>query len=462
MIRTTGKAAVAVVGGGFSGLLTALHLLSADDGLTVRLVERSARFGRGRAYATASPDHLLNVRASNMSAFVDQPDQFLRWLADRGEGRDGFVSRGLYGDYLQELLRQALRAPGRAGRLLLEADEVCAVRRAGASFRLELALGRHFEADAVVLATGLSAPSAPVAVGPEARRAPGYVADPWTCDLRRTPAGEVLLLGAGLTMVDVALEIAGDGRRLTALSRRGLLSRTHAVSAPVAPPGGLPASPAQALRRIRAHARACGWREAMDSIRGQTPAIWRAWSGAERRRFLRHLRPWWDVHRHRMAPAVGARIAALQAQGALSVRAGELLALRPVPGGFEAEIRPRGTAGVIHRRYAAVVNCTGLSGDLARDGSGLFAELLADGLAARDPLGLGLAVNEAFQLLRPDGRPTARLYAVGPLTRAAVWESVAIPDLRVQTSAVARRVAADLGAPPVVQGAGLGAAAGGA
>jgi uncharacterized NAD(P)/FAD-binding protein YdhS len=437
-------AVVAVIGGGFSGLLTALHLLRIDSGVTVRLVERAPRFGRGRAYATASPDHLLNVRASNMSAFADQPDHFQAWLAQRGERRDAFVSRRLYGDYLQELLRQSVRAPGQAGRLLLEADEAKALRPAGGGFHVELALGRSFEADAVVLATGLSQPAAPGAVGAEARRAPGYVADPWNCELSRLPKGEVLVLGTGLTMVDAVLGLATEGRRVTALSRRGLQARAHAPTVAVAPPKGLPASLAQTLHVMRAYARAVGWREAVDSVRGVAPAIWRAWSLTERRRFLRHLRPWWDVHRHRMAPTVGARITALQAAGDLTVLGGELIALRPAPGGFEAEIRPRNARTAVTSVYAAVVNCTGLSGDLASDRSGLFADLAAQGLAVRDPLGLGLDVDESFRLRDAGGQPTPGLYAVGPLTRAAFWEAVAIPDLRNQTAALARTVAHEL------------------
>ena len=113
---------VAIVGGGFSGLLSAIHLLRADPGLTVRLIERAPRFARGRAYSTRDPGHLLNVRASNMSAFPDQPRHFVDWLGVGPIAGDWFVERRRYGDYLQEVLRQAVRAPGQAGRLLLEQD----------------------------------------------------------------------------------------------------------------------------------------------------------------------------------------------------------------------------------------------------------------------------------------------------------------------------------------------------
>src|SRR5690606_1375848 len=117
---------VAVVGAGFSGLLTALHLLTARDGPTVRLFERRGVFGRGLAYGTDNAEHLLNVRAANMSAFPDRPDHFTEWLAthDGWRSQGGFVTRGAYGDYLQDMLREAMFGGAGGSRLLLEADGI--------------------------------------------------------------------------------------------------------------------------------------------------------------------------------------------------------------------------------------------------------------------------------------------------------------------------------------------------
>jgi uncharacterized NAD(P)/FAD-binding protein YdhS len=436
---------VAIIGGGFSGLLSAIHLLRAAPQLTVRLVERAPRFGRGRAYTTSDPGHLLNVRAANMSAFPDQPQHFVDWLRAGPGGGDWFVGRRQYGDYLQDLLREAVGRPGQAGRLLLEQDEAIQVRRTGERFRVELALGRAFTADVVVLAIGLM-PSQPLAgVAADVLQAPGYVADPWRTDLDQLPLGATLLLGSGLTMIDVALSLGAPGRRLTAISRRGLTPRLHASASIAAPPEGLPASPAESLRILRRHAREVGWRSAVDSVRPLTPQIWRDWPLEERRRFLRHLRPWWDAHRHRMAPAVGARVAALQEDNLLEVRAGRLERLQLAGGGFEAVIRRRGAQHPERFRYAAVVDCTGLCGDPAGDTSGLLASLETQGLIARDPLDLGLAVDPDLRLQDAEGATVRGLYAVGPLSRSAAWEAVAVPDLRHQTTQLAEVVLADLG-----------------
>lgn len=438
----TRRRSVAVVGAGFSGLLTALHLLRNDPQVVVRLIERAPAFARGRAYGATHPDHLLNVRAANMSAFPDHPDHFVAWLRRHNDGADGdtFVSRARYGDYLQDLLRGQVGAPATAGRLLLEADEATSLQRAGDGWRIELALGRVLHVDACVLALGLMPPAPAPGADHLATGARGYLGDPWRADLSKAPGGDVLLIGSGLTMVDVALSLARPDRRLLAVSRHGLVPRRHAAAAAVAPPPDGFQTVLGGLRTLRAHAAAVGWREAVDSIRPQTAAIWRRWRPAERRRFLRHARAWWDVHRHRTAPSVSRRLAALVASGALTVEGGKIEHLTWDGHRFVASIRRRGQTKPRTRRFDLVVNCTGPRGDPATAANGLILDLHRQGHIRRDALGLGLELTADLQALGADGAPTPGLFVVGPLTRAMMWESVAAPDLRHQTRQVARTV----------------------
>lgn len=429
--------AVAVVGGGFSGLLTALHLLREHPSVTVHLIERSSSLGRGRAYGASNPDHLLNVRAANMSAFPDRPDHFLSWL-NEADG-DAFVSRSRYGDYLQSLLEWEIGDPRQDRRLIRQFGEVVAAARETDGWRIRLADGRSLAADALVLAVGFLAPRFPAPVEANAL----CIADPWSADLTRLPQGDVLLVGAGLTMVDVALSLAGPHRRLTALSRRGLLSLSHAPTSAQPPPDSDLSSPLAALRALRAHAEAVGWREAVDSVRPATAAVWARWTLADRRQFLRHLRPWWDIHRHRMAPAVAGRIASLRSAGTLTVQAGRLESARVIDGQVEARIRPRGGAATT-RRFAAVVNCASPQSDPASDRNGVVADLWAQGLLRADPLKLGIEVDAGLTAIGSAGTASAGLFAVGPLTRGLSWETVAVPDLRLQTRQAARSVLAYL------------------
>lgn len=436
---------VVVVGAGFSGLLTTLHLLQAPDGPRVRLCERRPRFARGAAYSTSDAEHLLNVRAGNMSAFADAPDHFLRWLETapcaRGRPPGPFVSRSLYGSYLQGLLRAAAEG-ARAGRLILEADGVEAVRREGAGWRVRLDVGREFGAEAVVLAVGNLPPQAPPGFGEAALSSRAYVADPWGDDVDRLPhEGEAVLLGTGLTMVDAALRLARERPRLRllALSRRGLLPRRHLGEGPapaaMQPPDDLGA--AALARMLRRAARDADWRAVVDGLRPHVQDIWRGWPLAERERFLRHLRPWWDVHRHRLAPAVASRLDHLTASGTLATATGRVERVEAAGDALDVSWSPRGSRRSVRLRAAAVVNCTGPNGDLSRAKDPLLRGLADAGLIRADACRLGLEVDASGRLVGRDGAASPSLMGVGPLTRGAFWEITSVPDIRVQAAACA-------------------------
>ncbi|WP_309644476.1 FAD/NAD(P)-binding protein [Phenylobacterium sp.] len=432
---------VAVIGAGFSGLLTALHLTADPDGPTVRLIERSGAFGRGAAYTTGNPDHLLNVRVANMSAYPDDPEHFTRWLAghDGWSAHGGFVTRGVYGDYLQDLLKIAVESSA-AGRLLLEGDEVVDVARAGAGWKVTLGVGREIEAAAVVLALGVLRPAPPTAAGPELLASPRYLPDPWSSKaVLDNDIDEVLLMGTGLTMIDAAVTLWRPGRRFWAISRRGLTPRSHAPVGPrpqIETPRG---SPIEILRDLRAASHDGRWRGAIDDLRPHVRAIWQGWSARQRASFLRHLRPWWDVHRHRLAPSVARRVALLMRGRELVVRAGEVTSMTLGRDGVEVMWRPRG--GKLSRRLSVgtVVNCAGLLGDLDRATEPLLRQLLSRGLIRPDPSRLGAEVDPGSRLIGTGGAQPG-LYAVGPLTRGAFWEITSVPDIRTQSSDVAQTI----------------------
>lgn len=426
---------VAIVGAGFSGALLAVNLLRHDPRLHVQLIERRHGPGRGIAYSTAHPDHLLNVRAGNMSAFPDQPDHFQAWHRDRGSAE--FARRLDYGHYLADLLARS--AAGAEGRLTLVDGEATDARDLGDRVVVSLGDGRRCLADALVLALGNLPP--PVPAGLVVDDDAAFVADPWAGPLHEGLGADdaVVLLGTGLTAVDVALALAASSWRgaITAVSRRGLLPHAHAPASPAPPLASRPVGPpAELLRQTRLRAAEQGWRAAVDALRPVTQALWRGATDRERRQFLRHLRPWWDVHRHRLAPEVAASLGALAASGRFSVVAGTPTRL----GGGALIVRPRGGGERQKLAAARVINCTGPLGDLSRATDPLLKALLARGDARPDALRLGLDVDSECRLRDAAGRASGRLHAIGPMTRGAFWEINAVPDIRRQAWTLARRL----------------------
>jgi uncharacterized NAD(P)/FAD-binding protein YdhS len=414
---------VAIVGAGYSGTIAAVEIARAAPGSDIALIEKSGNFAQGAAYGTISPGHLLNVRARNMSALAGEPGHFADWAAGEGHGPNEYVPRRDYRRYLASLLDGAAGITRVTGEAVAIGDE-----------GVRLASGELVGCGAAILAGGNYPSRLPAAFGPKA------IHDPWgpegAAALAAAAAlgGDLLLVGTGLTMVDMAvsLEEAGFSGRILAASRRGLVPRAH-ISPAAAPLDWAPPARLEAL--VRAVRGREPWRASVDGLRPHSIALWQGLTETERRRFLRHLRPWWDVHRHRIAPRVAARIEAMRESGRLEVAAARVARVE----GDRVTLARRG-GGELRRRFDAVINCTGPEGDVARIGDPLIRSLLASGLARPDGLGLGLDVDESSRVLGSGASPP--LYALGPLTRGAFWEIVAVPDIRGQAAGVASAIAA--------------------
>jgi uncharacterized NAD(P)/FAD-binding protein YdhS len=436
---------VAIIGAGFSGTLQAINLLR-HDGPRATLIERAPVAGEGLAYGAAHPSHVLNVRAGNMSALPDDPDHFVRWLTARGvaDAAGTFAARVTYGEYLRELLDEALASSG--DRLTLVQGDVTDVTRSGEGACVALADGRTIAADTAVLSVGNLPPHDPPGLDEAALSPERYKRDPWADDVAEglTAADTVLVIGTGLTMIDVALmlEASGFTGRIVALSRRGLLPRAHeGAPQPWAKLAERPTDPASALvGRVRGRGDAIGWRNAVDELRPYTQGMWANASEEERARFLRHLRPWWDVHRHRLAPSVAARLAAMQARGQLDIVAGKTIAFAEDADGVTMTWRPRGAEAPETLHVARIINCTGPQGDLLRTTEPLLATLRDRGAIRPDSARLGIDVDASAQTIAAEGSANDWLYALGPMTRGAFWEIVAVPDIRSQTWTLARRL----------------------
>jgi uncharacterized NAD(P)/FAD-binding protein YdhS len=435
---TTGR--VAVVGGGAAGALVALQLL--ETGVEVVIVEPSRELGFGLPYRTRHPLHLLNVPAGRMSAFPDRPDDFVSWLDGRGpEAAGAYVPRRLFGEYLRATLTEAGRRSSRLTHLRARAT---AIELGPEGVAISLADGSTVAAGYAVLAIGQPQEQAPLehAWVADQRR---VVLDPWKPgaldQIRRGDA--VLLVGTGLSMVDIALELSERAVASTAVSRHGLLPHAHAAIPLEPQPIDVPddARLGELVALVRAASRSHEhWRPVLDGLRSLTQERWARLTVAEQSRFLRHLAPYWNVHRHRMPPPTAAALARLQRDGQLQIRAGAVRRITSDGPRVAVDLQSRGQ---VDQRLVVdhVVNCTGPRSQLRVGTPPLVRALLDAGLARLDVHGIGLDTDADGALVGSDGTSSGRLHAVGALRRGTLLESTAIPDLRHQAAGLAAVIA---------------------
>jgi uncharacterized NAD(P)/FAD-binding protein YdhS len=450
---------VAVIGAGFSGTLLSLHLLRhAAPTTRIVLIERNSQFGRGLAYAAGNPSHLLNVPAGRMSAFHDRPNDFLEWLQNLSEQdlggievtAEAFVPRRLFGAYVRALLNDEIKRTGRQ-RLELVRGDVQALDRTTRPLTLYLDRDRTVEADLAVLAVGNFPPEPLPIANPEFYDSPYYRPDPWDADALAglPPDAPVLLIGTSLTTVDAVVSLLDRQHAgpIYALSRRGLLPRRHETVRPLPSEHAPFPTSVNALTRFlrdeaaRAAAQGCGWQPIVDELRPFAVDVWQAMSLSDRRRFLRHLRPWWDVHRHRMAGPVADRIDAARNTGQLRIITGRVRAYTIRYSRVGVHYRPRGADNSQTITVSRVVNCSGPGADYDRIRAPLVRNLLANGVVRPDPLRLGLDVTASCALLDRSGAISRRLFAIGPVTKGAFWEMTAVPDIRRQAEKLAEHLA---------------------
>jgi len=455
---------VVVVGGGFSGAMTAAQILrranAAGRSLRVALIERQGAVGEGLAYSTRDLSHLLNVPAGRMSAWPDRPDDFVQWASRRCRTVTAadFLPRQWYGEYVRATMLAAANQPNATASLTVLFDEVRRIaRHPDGGWMVNFARGVSLPADAVVLAIGHRPPPDPIGRlwnGPRNR----FIADPWRPFAANPIRADepVVILGTGLTAVDAVLSLTQEARTapITLISRRGLVPQAHAeapvpaadlnglVAALLAAPEGLRI--ATLFRRLKQLARQLGagqdWRSIIDGLRPHTASLWRALSVAERRVFLRHLRPYWEVHRHRMAVDVARRFRTLLEQGTVRVLAGTVSAAQAEENCVRLYVRDRGDERLREIRAAWVVNCTGPAASNSAESNPAIGSLLVHGWVRPDELALGLDTNAEGNAIDAQGVAAQDLFVVGTLRKPSLWETTAVPELRNQAAGVAERI----------------------
>lgn len=431
---------IIVIGGGASGVLLAANLVREGDGATrVLLIEKSGRLGAGLAYSTLNPNHILNVPASAMSAFPNDPDHFLRWLRGTGavDATDPhiFAPRYLYSQYLSSLLA---------------AESGITIVPGACAGITELPSGVEVRLENGTTLTGRCAV---LAVGHEERQIRGRglaVRAGSSADTPLDPYAKTMILGSGLSMVDAWLSLAGNGHRgpILVVSRNGLLPRKHRQVEPVAlDPDEIPfgASTHRFARwflgTLRNHLdKGKDWRAVVDGLRPYIQRIWQNWSIADRRRFLSHLRPFWNIHRHRLPPHIHDRLTAAVDAGQITVIAGTFTGVERDGDHLIATVRRRGLATSETFDVARLYDCGGVAINIEESSNPVINGIVKTGLGRPDALKIGLDVTTDGALISRTGTVSQRVFALGPLTRGTFFEIESVPEIRVEAQRLAHRL----------------------
>lgn len=433
------KARVVIIGGGFSGAMTALHLLKKGEcEIDIKIIEPRDVVGLGLAYSTTCDDHLLNVPAGQMSAFSDEPDHFLSYARrfDAAVQADSFLPRKFYGQYIASLFQSTA-----AGKSVSHVkDKVKAVRRAGRRYRLDLESGTCLEADFVVIATGNLLGGRPNWLQEDEFRDRRYIHNPWQrgCLEQISKDEAVLVVGTGLTAVDKLIELENLGHQgpIYTVSRHGLWPCAHVQSLVGRKSEMIPrrGSVLRALSDLRAQVRERAddntesWRLLFDGLRSHTQSFWASLSAVEKKRFQRHLKTYFDIHRHRMAPQIANRLRALflRAEPLCQTLAARIESVVSVGMRLQVRLQMRGSQVRRTIYVDRIINCTGPQADLFKGNS------ILSGLDAR--------LTAAGEFVGADGMLIPRIYALGPMLQGLLLESVAVPELRVQAETVAASI----------------------
>lgn len=454
---------VAIIGGGLSGAAVAYHLARRHASATLTVLEPRATIGAGLAYSTPDPAHRINVPAAKMSLIPAEDRHFVDWIsrthaiADDPEAVSSngevYARRIVFGRYVFDHLKPWIAS----GRIAHVRDSVRAIARAGSRWSLQTASGRTLLADIVVIATTHPAPEVPPILADGLKDDPRLIiSDAMTVSPLSgiEPEARVTIIGTGLTMADTVASLDRRGHRgtITAISRRGLLSRPHAT-APYQPFGqfdqSAPYSALDLLRKIRTTIREVDaldlpWQAVIDQVRAQASAFWPKLPETERRKIVQHLRPYWDVHRFRIAPQVQRVIARRRSEGTFTSRAASVAAAEANADHILLQLRTRGKRALEEHRTDYVIVTTGPAHSRAVEVEPHLNSLASAGWIRADGLGLGIFCDRQGRAISREGQAVSSLLIAGPLARATFGELMGLPQVTSYAQEIANQVIQEL------------------
>lgn len=456
-MRRVDMKTIAIVGGGFAGIATLAQLIfQAQTPLKIFLIEHSSQLCKGVAYSTTSTLHPLNVRAKAMGALKQDPEDFLKWAQEKKKvDPNAFLSRQSYGQYLENLLHNALKesALKQIDVTILHKEAIDAELVPGSHVKLYFKEEYELECNYLVLATGAPPCKRLPFEIPELLENVRYTPNPWNPPSNSIlkvegftdPSQKVLIIGAGLTMVDITTSLIeknfqGD---IYCISHHGIPSQAHdEIPRPITPfkAKHLPNTTRELFKKVRQLIKQHPWREVIDAFRSCSQDLWKSLPVDEQKCFLRHLLTYWNVHRHRMSPESAKLLKNLKERGKVFCFSGHVEEIKPMQkNGLQVRIKT--AHGIQDMEFNHVIKCTGPEYRIKHQKNELLTNLYQKGLVQLDNLEMGLALSSEGFI---KGAAPGKIYALGALLFGEKFETTAVPEIRDQAYEIAQKLLASV------------------
>jgi len=449
---------IVIIGGGFCGTATLIQLAKQSlFPLNIILINKEYPEAKGIAFSSYNKRHVLNVPAAKMSALPDDPDNFLNWVKSKPEYSDFvddelpdlFLPRVIYGHYLEELLNDTLNNLPSFVNVKIINDEASDIEIENSKSKVILKNGDSIEADKIVLALGNFTPDDPNINNNNFYLSQYYFRNPWT---KESVTGlkdneSVLIIGTGLTMVDNVLSLIDNGfmGKIYAVSTRGYFPLSHKKRKPytdileeIHPPYEI----SNLYNIFRKHikivlSKGITGEAVVDAIRPKTQEIWMSLSFNDKKRFMMHIRHLWGVARHRLPKNIFLQMQDLISAGRLNIIGGRLIEMKEISDSVFVTIKERKTQNIKELVVSRVINCTGPRTDLNKIEDTLIVNLLKRGLIVPDEMKLGINALPDGTIIQKDNSLSANLFTIGSALKGILWESTAVPELRLQAKNLA-------------------------
>jgi len=456
------KTTVAIIGGGFCGLMTAVHLMKSTAALKIIIINEGYPFGKGVAYSAHTEKYLLNVRAINMSAFTDVPMHFVEWLQGQKKYKhiarnilvNVYVPRKIYGQYLASIWQQALENKPAHVEIELVHQKATDIQQHNSTYHILLNNDDILHTDMVILATGNTAPRELDIPNKSFLQSKKYFQNPWTkeCVSNVKQEESILIVGNGLTMIDTLQGIKENGFNGTvySLSPNGVALQPHKYNLLVYDKviEELPQDFTlyNMFTLVHAHAKALtavgiGPHLIIDALRPYIQQIWQAFTLEEKRKFLKRLSHAWTVLRHRIPLHIHEQVQDMRLQKQLVTFSGRIKNITEDAGKVQVTFLNKKTKNLEVIEADRVMNCTGTEANVCRSANELLRNLAAQGTIVPDALQLGVEADPVSgAVININGVKNETMFTIGGNLKGILWESTAVPDLRMQTRRLALHI----------------------